>query len=62
MLAATEQSTTANVYRLRCTDCSFETTVNGDSYDALKAAAAHQGEYGESSGDHFVNFEVNERS
>lgn len=43
-------------FRLRCTDCSFETTVEGDSRDALDVADAHQAEHGEPLADHFVNF------
>lgn len=49
-----EDATTT--YRLTCTDCSFEATVEGDVYEALDHADAHQEEYTDHPGNHFVNF------
>lgn len=53
-----EEATTANTYSLSCNDCSFETAVEGDVYDALEAADAHQEEYGVAFTDHFVDFRM----
>lgn len=53
-----EEATTANTYSLSCTDCSFEMTVEGDTYDALEISDAHQEKYGETLRDHFVNFQM----
>jgi hypothetical protein len=55
---STGEPTTTTTYRLTCTDCSFETTVEGGSYDVLEIADAHQKTYGETFKDHFVNFEI----
>lgn len=44
-------------FDLSCTDCSFETTVEGSVTDAFDAADAHQEEHGETPTGHFVNFE-----
>lgn len=53
-----EEATTANTYSLNCNDCSFETTVEGDVYDALEVTDAHQEEYAVALTDHFVNFRM----
>lgn len=49
------------VFDLSCTDCSFETAVEGSVSDAFDAADAHQGEHGETPTGHFVNFERRDR-
>lgn len=51
-------SMTENTYVLRCVDCSFETTVDGDPHDALEVADSHHEEHGETVTDHFVNLEL----
>lgn len=53
-----EETKTANIYKLRCTDCAFETTVEGDAYNALETADAHQEKYRKGFTDHFVNFQI----
>lgn len=60
-IAELEEQTTANTYRLSCNTCSFETTVEGDCYDALDLADAHREEYAESVGNHFVDFTLADR-
>lgn len=57
-LSQSGEATTAKTYRLTCTDCGFETTVDGDSFDALDVADAHQDEYEAPFADHFVDFAV----
>lgn len=57
-LPRTEKATAASTYRLNCNDCSFETAVEGDCYDALDVADAHQEEYGGPIANHFVNFSL----
>lgn len=48
-------TTTTRVYELDCSDCSFETTVEGDFYDVYEVIDDHQ-EDQEDYTDHFVNF------
>lgn len=48
---------TTGRYRLRCSDCSYEDTVEGDLNAALDAANAHQATLGETDPEHFVNLE-----
>lgn len=52
----TDDTSATRTFRLTCTDCSFETAVDGNSRDALEEAEAHQAEYGGPLVDHFVNF------
>lgn len=49
---------TEGTYVLRCVDCSFEETVEGDSDEALSVADDHRAEHGERYTDHFVNLEL----
>lgn len=58
MPSTSDETTAANTYRLNCTDCSFETTIRGDSDNVVDVAEAHQEEYGATITDHFVNFAV----
>lgn len=58
MTTGANESTTINTYELTCNDCTFETTVEGDIFDALDAADTHQEEHGETLTGHFVNFEL----
>lgn len=57
MTSEADEGSTTDVYELTCTDCPFETTVEGDCFDAIDAAEAHQEEHGISPMDHVVNFE-----
>lgn len=51
----TEKTSTANTYHLQCTDCSFETTVEGDAMETLDVADEHTEEHGGVAMDHFVD-------
>lgn len=55
MTSDVDGSVTANTYELRCTDCTFETTVVGSFADAFEVADSHQEGHGERSLEHFVN-------
>lgn len=50
------EPTTDGTYKLSCNHCSFETTVEGDCFDALEVADAHQEEYTEHLAAHSVDF------
>lgn len=58
MTAETNDISTSKTFELTCTDCTFETTVDGSFYDALDVADAHQEEHGVAPTDHFVNFQL----
>lgn len=60
MAQSDPETMTTYTYELRCTDCGFETTVEGDTDAALDVAESHQEEYGDDGTDHFVNCEVAE--
>lgn len=60
-MSANADSPGKNSYKLTCTDCGFETTVEGDALDALDVADEHQTENGRVSGTHFVNLELCDR-
>lgn len=49
------ESVTSNHYALTCTDCSFETTIEGTVMDAFDVADIHQKRHGHVQPDHFVN-------
>lgn len=59
MTSETDEATIASTYTLECTDCAFETTVEGDYRDALDVADTHQQERGDAPTDHFVNLRLN---
>lgn len=58
MVPDTTDADTTGLYRLRCTDCSYEDTVEGDLDSALDAANAHQETSGDAAPEHFVNLEI----
>lgn len=60
MTARQDESTTSLSYILRCVDCSFEATVQGDAYDVLDVIDVHQEKYGDDARRHFVEFESEE--
>lgn len=45
-------------YELSCTDCQFETTVEGTPIEALDVANEHEQSYTTDEPDHFVNFRL----
>lgn len=51
-----------NTYTLSCNDCSFETTIEANSYDVIGVADAHQEKVGETAEDHFVTFVLTSES
>lgn len=57
MTSDVDETTRSHDYRLSCSDCAFETTVEGSSFDALTVATEHQEANGDSPTDHFVNFD-----
>lgn len=57
MALDTTNADTTGRYRLRCSDCSFEDTVEGDLNAALEAANGHQTTRGDTAPEHFVNLE-----
>lgn len=61
MTSEDDETASTNVYELTCTDCAFETTVEGSVFDALDVADSHQDEHGQALTEHFVNFELSER-
>lgn len=62
MASETDETTPASIYDLMCTDCRFEAVVEGNAFDALDVAKTHREEKGNSSTDHFVEFELREAS
>lgn len=60
MSTGTEGSLTARSYRLRCIDCEFARTFEGDVYEVLDVVDAHQDEHANDGRDHFVEFECEE--
>lgn len=61
MATDSDESTGEATFELSCTDCPFETTVEGAATDALDVAESHQTKQGEGVTDHFVNFERSDR-
>jgi hypothetical protein len=57
MASGSDESSSTNTFVLSCTDCEFETTVEGGVTNALDVADNHQANHGEGVTDHFVNFE-----
>lgn len=57
MTSEGDASPEPNTYKLTCTNCAFETTVEGTVYEALDVADTHQDEHGEAASDHFVDLE-----
>lgn len=57
MMSEENDQMSAFSYKLVCTYCSFETTVEGSFLDALDIADNHQEERGAQPSDHFVNVE-----
>lgn len=57
MAPDTTSADTTGRYRLCCSDCSFEDTVEGDLNAALDAANAHQEVRGDTDPEHFVNLD-----
>lgn len=62
MSSETGDATSTLVYDLTCTDCGYETTVEGSAHDALDVAEAHQEEYGDAYTDHVVDLELTDRT
>lgn len=56
--ASQAQDRSAHTYELSCTDCLFETTVEGDASDVYDVIDDHQEAYRRSTRNHFVNFEA----
>lgn len=44
-------------YHLSCTDCAYETTIDGDGHEAIELAWEHQENNGGPSIRHFVEFQ-----
>lgn len=45
---------------MRCVDCDFERTFQGDVFEVLDVVEAHQEEHASAGGNHFVEFECEE--
>lgn len=58
MPAESEEPASDLTYELTCTDCAYETTVEGDVHDALDAAKLHQEAHENTATGHFVDFEL----
>lgn len=58
MSSQTDEPTPSNTYKLWCVDCSFETTAEGDVFDALEVCDTHQGAHEDHASKHFVEFEI----
>lgn len=59
MTSEEDDRASAPSYELVCTDCPFETTVEGPFLGALDVAEDHQEDNGRQPSDHFVNVELN---
>lgn len=62
MASDVTEADTSGLYELSCNDCAFQATVDGDLNEALEVANSHQEGRGETQGDHFVDFELQDRS
>lgn len=62
MTSTTDEPTTAHTYELTCTDCAFETSVEGSFLEALDVADAHQEKHGDPLTKHFVNLKRSDTS
>lgn len=60
MTSRSDETRTSLSYTLSCVDCSFEATVEGDTYDVLEVIDAHKEECADDSLRHFVEFEGRE--
>lgn len=60
MNTRTDQGVSSRSYELRCTDCSFEATVEGDVFAVLDVIEGHQERYVNDPIEHFVEFECEE--
>lgn len=57
MNTRTDETVPTRSYELRCVDCAFEVTVEGDVFEVLNIVDAHQEKYAIDSYEHFVEFE-----
>ncbi len=57
MTINSDESKPTIAFELSCTDCGFETVVEGDIFEALDVANTHQAERGSDPSEHFVNVE-----
>lgn len=46
-------------YALACTDCAYETTVEGGFHEAFDAADTHRQAHSDAPAEHFVNLVLN---
>lgn len=60
MSTGTGGSLTARSYELRCVDCDFARTFEGDVFEVLDVVDAHQDEHEIDGHEHFVEFECEE--
>lgn len=60
MASEPDETTSPLRYYLTCTNCEFETTVEGSVQDALDIAETHQKKYGEYYTEHFVDLELDD--
>lgn len=60
MNTRTDETAPTHSYELRCVDCPFETTVEGDVFEVLDAADSHREEHAADGFRHFVEFESEE--
>lgn len=61
MGSKTDEATYVQRYALRCVECSFETTVEGDVFDAFDVADRHQEAVVDNASEHFVEFVLEEQ-
>jgi len=54
-MTAEPETATTRTYELTCTDCQFETVVEGSPFDALDVAESHEQVHGDVQSGHFVN-------
>lgn len=60
MGSTTEKTAADHRYALSCVECSFETTVEGDVFDAFDVADTHREERADDASRHFVEFVLDE--
>ena len=60
MSSQTDETASDQRYALSCVECSFETTVEGDVFDAFDVADTHRAERADDASEHFVEFVLDE--
>lgn len=60
MSPQTDEAASDHRYALSCVECSFQTTVDGDVFDAFDVADTHREACADNASEHFVEFVLDE--